>query len=63
MQELAETGSAPRQRCIFASTWCPFGNLLFACHSEEQCDEESRGSWVSGRFFAEFILSLSKGSE
>jgi len=33
------------------------------CHSEEWSDEESRSSKVRRRFFAEPVLSLSKGSE
>jgi hypothetical protein len=45
------------------SSSCPSGNFALACHSEEGNDEESRSYWVWLRFFAEFILSLSKGSE
>jgi len=36
---------------------------LLGCHSEEQSDEESLGSRVYQRFFAEPVLSLPKGSE
>jgi hypothetical protein len=43
--------------------WFPSGNLVFMCHSEERSDEESRSSMVRNRFFAEPVLSLSKGSE
>jgi len=50
------------------SSSCPSGNFALACHSEEGNDEESRdpslrSGWQSDAFFAEFILSLSKGSE
>ena len=35
-----------------------YGNLLLGCHSEEQSDEESRGYWVSGRFFAPLRMTI-----
>jgi hypothetical protein len=36
----------------------PSGNSLFACHSEEQGDEESLGAGDYGRFFAPLRMTM-----